>query len=103
MTQRDAYQQKLEAKLDKWRAEIESLRAQAAEVGADAKIEYHKDLEALSLKQKNAEQKLAALKQAGNETWDAARTSAENVADSLEQEFNRFRAKMEKAGEKVSG
>ena len=103
MMQREAYQQKLEAKLDRWRAEIDKLRAQVTEAGGDAKIEYQRDLEALSLRQKHAEEKFAVLKQTRNETWDAARTSVESVTHTLEQKVNRFKAKLEQAGEKVAG
>ena len=103
MTQREAYQQKLQAKLSGWRAEIEKLRARAAEAQADAQIEYHHDLETLSRQQKQVEEKLAALKEAGDESWEAARASVDNVANALTQEFERFKAKLQQAGQKVTG
>lgn len=42
MDEKSAYRQKLEARLDKWRAEIDELQAKASEASEDARLEYEK-------------------------------------------------------------
>ena len=39
---RDAYVQKLKAKMDEWNAEIDKLAAKADQADAETKIKYHK-------------------------------------------------------------
>jgi len=55
MDKRDAYVQKLKAKLNEWNAEIDVLAAKADQAGADAKIAYHKRLEDLRAKRTELE------------------------------------------------
>ena len=52
MTDKDAYVQKLHAKLDEWNAEIDKLKAKADKAEADSRAEYHKQIEALREKRK---------------------------------------------------
>ena len=40
MINKEAYIQKLHAKIDEWNADIDTLKAKADQVEADAKIEY---------------------------------------------------------------
>ena len=40
MTDKDAYVQKLHAKLDEWNAEIDKLKAKADKAEADSRVEY---------------------------------------------------------------
>jgi uncharacterized coiled-coil DUF342 family protein len=80
---RDAYVQKLKAKMDEWNAEIDKLAAKADQADGEAKIEYHKQVEDLRAKRKGVEDKLAALHQAGEGAWEDLKTGIESAWDSL--------------------
>ena len=76
---RKAYEEKLDAQLKEWSAQIALLKAKADNAKADAKIEYYKTIEALQGKQKEAKTKLQELKTAGDEAWEDLKTGAEKA------------------------
>jgi hypothetical protein len=76
---RKAYEEKLDAQLKEWGAQIGLLKAKADNARADMKIEYYKTIEALQNKQNEARTKLQELKTAGDEVWEDIKTGAEKV------------------------
>jgi multidrug resistance efflux pump len=76
---RKAYEEKLDAQLKEWSAQISLLKAKADNAKADAKIEYHKTIDILQKKQNEARTKLQDLKTAGDEAWEDLKTGAEKV------------------------
>ena len=76
---RKAYEEKLDAQLKEWSAQIALLKAKADNAKADAKIEYYKTIEALQRKQNDARTKLQELKAAGDEAWGDIKMGAEKV------------------------
>jgi len=76
---RKAYEEKLDAQLKEYSAQIALLKAKADNAKADAKIEYYKNIEALEHKEGKAKTKLQELKAAGDEAWEAVKTSAEKA------------------------
>lgn len=76
---RKAYEEKLDAQLKEWNAQIALLKAQAENAKADAKIDYYKAIEALEDKQNKAKTKLQELQAAGDEAWEAVKTGAEKA------------------------
>ncbi len=64
MSMKEAYEQKLQAQLDEWRAEIDKLKAKADNAEADAQVEYYKQIEELHSMQESATNKLDELKDA---------------------------------------
>jgi chromosome segregation ATPase len=75
MNMRDSYQRKLEAQLKEWAATIDLLKAKADKAEAEAKIEYHEELDELRLKWAAAQQSLRELKAAGDKAWDEVEAS----------------------------
>lgn len=69
MSNRDEYIRKMQAKLEEWNAEIDTLAAKASEVSADVKKEYNEQIESLKAKQAVARQKIEELQQAGESAW----------------------------------
>lgn len=67
MKDKDAYVQKLHAKIDEWNAEIDKLKAKADRVEADARIEYQKQIEALKSKRNEFEQKVSEFSRSGGD------------------------------------
>jgi DNA repair exonuclease SbcCD ATPase subunit len=76
---RKAYEEKLDAQLKEWNAQIALLKARAENAKADAKVDYYKTIEALEDKQNKAKTKLHELKTAGDEAWEAVKTGAEKA------------------------
>lgn len=74
-----AYQEKLEAQLREWSAGIEELKAEAAEVKADAKIQYSEYIDKLAAKQEAAKAKLQELRDGGEEAWEKLKPGLEQV------------------------
>lgn len=80
---RKAYEEKLDAQLKEWGAQIALLRAKADNARADTKIEYYKSIEALQHKRDEAATKLQELKTAGDEAWEDLKTGAERAWDEI--------------------
>ena len=83
MSMKKAYEQKLQAQLDEWRAEIDRLKAKADSAKADAQIEYYKDIEELRSMQEAAANKLAQLKNVSDEAWDDLKAGIDSAWDAL--------------------
>jgi len=85
MGMKEAYQEKIEAQLREWTAKINELKAKAEGAKADAKIEMHKRIGALRVKQEETQAKFQALKQAGTEKWEQLRTGLDKAMDDKPQ------------------
>jgi hypothetical protein len=79
MEKRKAYEEKFDAQLKEWNAQIALLKAKADNAKADAKIEYYKTIETLQGKQNEASKKLQELKTAGDGAWEDIKTGAEKA------------------------
>lgn len=95
MGMREAYQEKMEAQLKEWGAELEKLTARADKAKAEAKIEYYKQIEALRTKQETVRAKLEELKRAGDKAWEDIKAGVENAWDelknALDSAFSKFK------------
>ena len=76
---RKAYEEKLDAQLKEWNAQITLLKAKAENAKADARIDYYKTIEALDEKQDKTKTKLQELQTAGDEAWEAVKIGAEKA------------------------
>ncbi|MDD5475716.1 MAG: universal stress protein [Syntrophales bacterium] len=83
MNKKEAYEQKLQAQLDEWSAEIEKLKAKADSAAGNAKREYHKTIEELRSMQETASNKLTDLKDAGEDAWEDLKAGITIAWDSL--------------------
>ena len=88
MEKRKAYEEKLDAQLKEWKAQIALLKARADKGKAEVKIEYYKTIEALQHKQDEAGKKLHQLKTAGDEAWEGLKTGAEKAWDEIKAAFH---------------
>jgi multidrug resistance efflux pump len=84
MNMKDAYVEKIQARLNQWDSEIEKLKAEAEEANADAKLEYVAQIRELQEKQKDAQSKLDALRRAGDDAWLDLKVGVEGAWASLE-------------------
>jgi hypothetical protein len=85
---RKAYEEKLDAQLEEWSAQIALLKARADKAKAEAKIEYYKTIEALQQRQDEAGTKLHELKTAGDEAWEDLKTGAEKAWTEVKAAFH---------------
>ena len=76
---RKAYEEKLDAQLEKWKAQISLVKARADKAKVEEKIGYYKTIEALQRKHDEARAKLHELQAAGDEAWDDLKTGAEKA------------------------
>lgn len=95
MSERDAYQKKLEAKLDEWRADIDKLKAKAAGAGAEAEVEINELLNDLRARRDQAEAKLDKLRHAGEGAWHDLKSGIELAFDEFERSVERARKRFE--------
>jgi hypothetical protein len=85
---RKAYEERFDAQLKEWSAEIALLNAKAGKAKAEAKMEYYKTIETLQGKQDTARTKLQELRTAGDDAWEDLKTGAESVWTEVKTAFN---------------
>lgn len=95
MSDRQAYVEKFQAKLNQWDSEIENLKAKAAEATADAKIEFHEQIAALEAEQEKAQGKLDELRTAADKQWI-------DFKYDVEEAYNELNTSIERAMEKLA-
>jgi len=88
---KDAFVQKVKAKVDEWNAEIDRLSARADQAEADARIEYHDEIKRLKQYRDDAEHKLKQIQEAGQEAWEDLRSGAEMAYDAMSEAINSAR------------
>jgi flagellar hook-basal body complex protein FliE len=93
MSKRQAYEKKVQAQLDEWAADVEKLRARAANADADTQIAYHRQIDELRDMQKQANDSLAALKKSGDEAWDDIKSGVESARASLNDAIDTARSR----------
>ncbi len=89
MSAKQAYEKKLEARLDEWKAEIDKLKAKAAGAEADAQLQYEKEIDNLQKRQAKAREKLKELRNAGDDAWEDMKAGMENAWSELQDAMGR--------------
>lgn len=91
MSDKKLQEQKKQAQLDEWKAEVDKLKAKASGASADAQLELNKEIEALEAKIAQRKAKLdevvddskeagEALKDGGGSAWDSIKSAFRNAA-----------------------
>lgn len=93
---RDAYVQRLKAKMDEWNAEIAKLSAKADQAEAQSKIEYYKRLEDLRAKRRDLQDKIAGMEQAGEGAWEDLKQGLENSWEVFKASLSKARSEFER-------
>lgn len=87
MSERDAYIEKMKAQLDAWNAKIDQFEAQSRKAGADAQLQYEKQLDELRESRDDAVKHLKELQDASNEAWASLQRGAEDAWDEMSKAF----------------
>ncbi|MDX1561910.1 MAG: coiled coil domain-containing protein [Gammaproteobacteria bacterium] len=94
MSKRQAYEDRLEAELDGWRADIDKLKAKADKADAEARIKYHEQIDELEKRRATIEQQLGELKTASDAAWGDIKSGAEKtrraMSEALKSAASRF-------------
>lgn len=90
---KEAYEEKMEARLREWNAKIDVLKAKADRAGAEQKVRYYESIENLRDKQKKLESKLEQLRSSSEMAWEEFRGG-------VEQAWEELKSAVERAGEK---
>ena len=90
---RKAFEEKLDAQLKEWNAEIALLKARAENTKADLKVEYTTKIDILQHKRDTAKAKLHELKSAGDEAWEDLKIGAEKAWAEVNDAFHDATAK----------
>ena len=83
MDERQAYIEKVNARLSEWKARVDLLRAQAREAKADAKIEYSREADDLQAKLESVRTKVNELKDSSQDSWDELRNGVQKAYEDL--------------------
>lgn len=90
---RQAYEDKWDAQMEEWRAEIAVLNAKADKSKAESRIAYCETVEALQGKHADAKTKLFELRAATEDGWEGLKTDAEKVWNEMVASFTSAAAK----------
>jgi uncharacterized coiled-coil DUF342 family protein len=97
---RDAYIQKLKAKIDEWNADIDKLMAKARQAKAEKEVEYREQIETLRAKRSELESKLEQVQQASESTWQDLKKGFETSWEALKEGYAAAKARFERDVEK---
>ena len=92
---RDAYVNKMKAKLEEWNADIAKLEAKARQKEADAQQQYQAKIASLKEKRQTVEEHLDKMRQAGTDAWDDLKAGFEMAADSLGEALRSARSRFQ--------
>jgi chromosome segregation ATPase len=96
MNEKELYQQKKQAQLDEWKAEVDKLKAKASGASADAQLELKKQIKVLEGKLEEGKTNLAEIADAREDAWESIKEGMESAWDSMKSAFNDAAAKFKK-------
>ena len=95
MSTRDEYIRKMQAKLEEWNADIDTLTAKASDVAADARSEYNEQIALLKAKQTAARQKIEEMQKSGEGAWEDLKAGIElawtAIGEAVDSAKSRFK------------
>jgi uncharacterized coiled-coil DUF342 family protein len=94
MSDRELYEQKLQAKIDEWKAEAAKLRAKAEGASADARLEWKRQVDDLEDEIGRAEDRLRELRESSGDAWASVKQGAEDAWASISEGFKRAADRM---------
>jgi len=91
---RDAFVQKIKAKVDEWNAEINRLNARADQAEADVRAEYHDEIQRLKQLRDDAEEKLHKAQEAKGYIWEDLKEGAQRAYDVMNEAMDSARKRI---------
>lgn len=97
MSEREAYIDKLTAKLKEWDAELDKLQAKAEGLSADARIQLERRAGAWREKRGELRGRLEQMKSSGDSAWGEIEAGLERSYDELKRAFERAREALDRS------
>ncbi len=94
MTSRDQYVEKMKAQIDQLNENMKALEVKAQEASDEARAKYDEQISKMQDQSKAAMTKLADMKAAGTDTWDAMIAEMEKVRDAFVHSFSYFKSQL---------
>ena len=94
MMKRDEYIAKLKLQLDELDARMETIEAKAKGAREDAREKFQQEMARLRDQSKLAKSKMAELKAAGEDKWEALVAETEKVRDAFVHAFKYFKSQL---------
>ncbi len=94
MSTKDTYIAKMKLQLDELDAKMDVLEAKAKEAKADAHDKYLEQMARLRAQSKDAKAKMAEMKEASEDKWDAMVLEMEKISDAFKHSFNYFKSQL---------
>jgi len=95
MGDKEILEEKYEAKLEEWRADLDKLKAKAEQASADSKIALQERIDDLEKKRDEAAVKLAELRDnsgdAASEVWQGFERSFEELGRGFKAAYEKFK------------
>lgn len=96
-SKKDAYVQKLKAKIDEWNADLDKLAAKADQAEGETKIKYQHKMQELREKRQDFEKKLENLNEASESAWEDLKEGVEKSWETWKDSFNKAKSEFDKA------
>jgi predicted nucleic acid-binding Zn-ribbon protein len=93
-SEKNAYVEKMKARLDELRAEINKLGPKADKAKADVRTKYEKEIEDFRRKRKDLARKLKEIENASDSAWRDLKKGLENSFETLKKSFAQAREKL---------
>jgi len=93
--QQQVYREKVQAELNLLNAQVDEMKAKAAQAQADTKIQYNSLLEELQTRQVAVQMRLEELQAASQDAWEDIQTGVEAAWLDLQQSFQNAVAKFD--------
>ena len=90
---REAYVERLKAKLDEWNSAIDRMGARAREIKAESRVEYEYLLGELKARRGDAQERLSRVGSAAEGVWQELRAGADKAWKELHESFEKFRSR----------
>ena len=85
MSDKEIYEQKIEAQLDEWQSEINKYKARLKNAEADMKLVIEHQINDLQEKHKQAKDKLLELSKSGENAWKELKSGLDRAGAELER------------------
>lgn len=96
MSSRDDYVKKMHEMLDKLNAEIDALAEKAEHAQADVRDEYRKQVAQLRTRQDQVRDRLASLRDAGDEAWQDLKAGVDMAKDAIREAVESARSRFDR-------
>jgi len=95
MSTREEFIRKMQAKLEEWNGEIDTLTGKASEFSGDVRREYNDQIAVLKAKQAAAQQKIEELQKEGGSAWEDLKAGIDlawtAIGESIDSAKSRFK------------